>query len=168
MSLLVESAQLVAGLVPVDLQTGANDGDWVSLKNYNHIAVVFFKAVGTAGDAPTLTLEQATDVAGAGAKALNFTDVYTKQAAALTSVGQFTKVTQASANTYTDATSAELQALWVVEFNGVDLDVANGFDCVRGRVADIGGNAQLGCMIYVLSEARHGVDAAGMPSAIVD
>jgi len=166
--LLVENSQIVSGFVPIDLQTGANDGDWISLKNYNHIALILFKAVGTAGDDPTLTIEQATDVAGAGAKALDFVHIYTKQAALLTSVGQFTKVTQAAANTYTDLTSAELQAIWVIEFNGIDLDVANGFDCLRGRVADIGGNAQLGAMLYVLSEARHGVDAPGMPSAIVD
>ena len=86
----------------------------------------------------------------------------------LTAVGQWTKVTQAAANTYTDLTSAELQAIWIVEFNGVDLDVAGGFDCLRARVADIGGNAQLGCLLYVLSEPRFGNDAEAMPSAIVD
>lgn len=168
MSLLVESGQLVSGFVPIDLQTGANDGDWVSLKNYNHVALVLFKAVGTSGDDPTLTIEQATDVAGGSAKALDFTDIFTKQGADLASVGTWTKVTQASGNTYTDATSAELQAIWVVEFDGADLDVAGGFDCVRGRVADIGGNAQLGAMLYVLSEPRFGNDAEAMPSAIVD
>jgi hypothetical protein len=34
----------------------------------------------------------------------------------LSDVGQWTKVTQAAANTYTDLTSAEQAALWAIEF----------------------------------------------------
>jgi hypothetical protein len=162
---LIEQMQIVAGFGPVDMQTAANDGDWVSLKNYNHVAVVLFKAAGTAGDDPTLTLEQATGVAGTGAKALTFTTIHTKQGT-LTSVGTFTKVTQAAAATYTDATSAEVAAIWVVEFDAQDLDVEGGFDCIRARVADVGGNAQLGCLFYLLSEPRY--SQAILPSAIID
>lgn len=166
--LLVENSQIVSGFVPVDMQSAGNDGDWVSLKNYNHVAVVFFKALGTADDDPTLTIEQATNVAGGSATGLNFTDIYVKQGALLTAVGQWTKVTQSAASSYTDLTSAELQAIWVVEFDGPDFDVANGFDCIRGRVADVGGNPQLGCLLYVLTSPRHGLEAESMPSAIVD
>lgn len=162
----LEKMQICAGFNPVDLQTGANNGDWVSLKNYNHLAVVLYKAAGTAGDDPTLTLQQATDVSGTGAKALNFTRIDTKQGASLFAIGTFTKVTQAAGNTYTDDTSAEVQAIWVVEIDAQDLDRDNGFDCVRATVADVGGNAQLGCLFYLLFEARY----AGEPavSAIVD
>lgn len=152
---LTSIAQIVSGFVPVDMQTGANDGDWVSLANHRHCAVVLFKAIGTAGDDPTLTIEQATDNAGAGAKGLNFTEIYTKQGALLTALGQFTRVTQTAASTYTDAVSAELQAIWVVEFDDNDLDADNDFDHIRGRVADVGGNAQLGCLFYVLGEPRY-------------
>ena len=151
---LIESLQIVSGFAPVDMQTGANTGDWVSLANYNHVAAVLFKAIGTAGDDPTITCQQATDNAGTGAKALNFTTLHVKQGADLTAIGQFTKITQASANTYTEATSAEAQAIWVVEFDAQDLDVANGFDHFRVTVADIGANAQLGCLLYLLSEPR--------------
>jgi hypothetical protein len=162
---LIEQMQIVAGVIPVDLQTAANDGDWVSLKNYNHLTVVFFKAIGTAGDDPTLTLEQATAVAGTGAKALTFTTIHVKQGTQ-TGIGTFTKVTQAAAATYTHTDAAENQAIWVVEFDAPDLDVENGFDCVRARVADVGGNAQLGCILYLLSEPRY--SQAILPSAIVD
>jgi hypothetical protein len=45
-------------------------GDWVSLKNYNRCSVVF--RIGTAVTTRTLRIQQATNVAGAGVKALNF------------------------------------------------------------------------------------------------
>jgi len=163
---LVEDSQIVSGFLPVDLQTAANTGDWVSLKLYNHLAVVFFKNAGTAGDDPTITIEQATAVAGTGNKALTFTTIHTKQDTVLTAVGTFTEVTQAAANTYTDATSAEDAAIWVIEFDGADLDSAAGFDCVQASVADVGGNAQVGALLYILSEPRYA--GAVPPSAIVD
>jgi hypothetical protein len=162
---LVEVSQIVSGIIPVDLSGGANAGDWVSMKGYGHIAVVLFKAAGTAGDDPTLTIEQATAVAGTGNKALNFTDIYAKQGT-LTSVGTFTKTTQSAANTYTDATSAEIQAIWVVEFDAEDLDVSGGFDCVQAAVGDVGTNAQIGCLLYVLTDPRY--PQATPESAIVD
>jgi len=37
---------------------------------------------------------------------------------------------------------------------------------VRVTVADVGGNAQLGCLLYILSEPRHAAET--MPSAIID
>jgi len=159
-----ENNNISSAFVPVDLQTGANDGDWVSLKNYHHVAIVFFKALGTAGDDPTLTVEQATTNTGTGAKALNFRNIYVKQGALLTAVGIFTRVDQAAANTYTDLVSAEAQAIWVVELDSDELDVDGGFDHIRGRVADVGGNAQLGAMLYILSEARFA--QAVVPSAL--
>ena len=165
MGRLVENSQIVSAFVPVDMQTAANTGDYVSLKNYHRCAVVFFKAAGTAGDDPTLTIQQAQDVSGTGAKALNFTRIWHKQGT-LTGVGTFTAVTQTAANTYTDATSAEIQAIWVVEIDADDLDVDNGFDCIMCSVADVGGNAQLGCAMYILYDPRY--PQAAPPSAIVD
>jgi len=131
-----QNSQIVSGFVPVDMQAGANTGDWVSVENFNHVAIVFFKAAGTAGDDPTITVSQATDAAGTSSKALNFTRIYTKQGT-LSSVANFTLTTQSAANTYTDATSAEVQAIWVVEFDADDLDVSSGFTHVQASVADV-------------------------------
>jgi len=168
MTLLAETTQIVSGFIPVDMQTAANTGDYVSLKNYNHVAVVLFKAVGTAGDDPTLTIVQATDVTNSlsDAKALNFTTVWTEQATVLTATGTFTKNTQTAANTYTEATSAEDAAIWMVEFDAQDLDLANDFDCIMASVGDVGSNAQLGCLLYILSEPRYA--QATPPSAITN
>lgn len=167
MRMILENMDVISGFLPVDLQTGANTGDWISLSNIDRFAVIFFKGVGTAGDDPTLTIQQATAVAGTGAKALDFTTIYTKQDTVLTSVGQWTKVTQAAANTYTDATSAEDAALWAVEFTGADLDANNDFDCINASVADVGGNAQLGCLLYLGQRKLVGA-IEDAQSAIVD
>lgn len=152
---LLENLNIGSLIAPVDLSGGANTGDWINVKNYQEFAIVVFKAAGTAGDDPTLTVLQATAAAGTGSKALDFTTIYTKQDTALTSVGTWTKVTQAADNTYTDATSAEDQAIWVVHFKTSELDAANDFDFVSCSIADVGTNAQLGCVFIVLGEPRY-------------
>jgi len=162
-ALLAEQMQIVSAFVPVDLGAAANNGDWVSLKNYARCSIVLFKAAGTAGDDPILTVRQASDVSGTGAKALNFTRIDAK-VGTQTGIGAFTAVTQAAANTYTDATSAEAQGLFVIDIKSEDLDVANGFDCVQFQVPDIGSNAQLGCALYLLWGSRYNPPL----SAIVD
>ncbi|MFC5353549.1 hypothetical protein [Azospirillum himalayense] len=160
----LEKTQVVSGFVPVSM-TSAQTGDYVSLKDYGRCAIVFFAAAGTAGDDPTITLTQAQDVSGTGVKALNFTRIDVKQGT-LTSVGTFTTVTQAAGNTYTDATSAEVQKIWVIDVMAEDLDIANGFDCLKAAISDVGTNAQIGCMLYFMHEPRY---ASGtLPSAIVD
>lgn len=165
MARMIDGLQICAGFDPVNMATAANSGDWVSLKDYESCLVVFYKGAGTAGDDPTLTLEQATAAAGTGAKALNFTRIYHKQGT-LTSVAQFTEVTQAAANTYTDATSAEIAAIWAVEVKADDLDVGGGFYFIRASVADIGANAQLGAVLYILGKPRYGDAPASLPTAI--
>lgn len=162
----VEQANIVSGFIPVDLQTGSKDGDYVSLKNYERCTIVFFKEVGTAGDDPTITLQQAQDVAGTAVKDLTFTDIHTKNGTQ-TTTGLFTHVTQAAAATYTDATTAEVAALWVIDIKAEDLDVANGFDTLRANVDLAADNsAQLGCLLYILWPARYAKDI--LPSAIID
>jgi hypothetical protein len=166
---LIDQAQIVSGFVPVDTQTASNPGDVVSLKNYNHLTVIFFKAAGAANDDPVLTFEQGTDVAFGTNKNLATIDRYwKKEGAALTAIGEFTEVEQTAAATVTlGATSAESQGLYVFEIDPTDLDVDGGYGCVRVTVADTGGaGAQLGCLLYILTEPRYSADT--MPSAIVD
>jgi hypothetical protein len=165
-NLLVEEVQIVSAIIPVDLISGANAGDWVSLKGFDRCAVVVFKAAGAAGDDPILKLQQATDVSGAGAKDLLFTRVDYKRGVQ-TATGTFSTATQAAATSYVDALSAEAQGLFVIEVRSDELDVNNNFDCLQISIADVGPTTpQLGCALYILRPARYGV--AGLQSAIVD
>lgn len=165
-ALLAETAQVVMAIVPVDSQSGANAGDWVSMKNFDRCTIIILKAAGVAGDDPVITLKQATDVAGDSPKGLNFTRVDSK-VGVQTGIGAFTTNIQAAANTYTDTVSAEAQGVFLIEVQASDLDVNGGYDCLQLSIPDTGsGGAQLIAACYLLRTARF--QGAGLPSAIVD
>src|SRR5262249_26288386 len=127
----VEKNQIVLGFKPVAMNSGANNSDRVSLKGYGRCAVIFIKAVGTAGDDPTLSFKQAQDVGGTAEKALSVTRIDKKQAATdLTAVGTFTKSTSDSAasndtfnttnGTWTNSDLAEQAAIVVADIKAED------------------------------------------------
>jgi hypothetical protein len=84
----------------------------------------------------------------------------------LSALGTFTQNTQAAANTYVDAVSAESEAIMVIDIKAEDLDIANGFDCLRCTIADVGTTSQIGGVLYLLHEPRYG--SGTLPSAIAD
>ena len=161
---ITEFLQIAAGFVPVNLATAANNGDWVSFADFNRLAIVLFKGAGTAGEDPTITVEQATAAAGTGNKALNFTTVYKKQGADLAAIGQFTTVTQAAGNTFTHDALAEEQAIVVIDVKSSDLDVNNGYQFVQAKIADVGSGAQIGCVLYLAYGAKY--QQATLPSIL--
>jgi hypothetical protein len=162
---ITEKMQIVGGFTPVNMASGANTGDYVSLKNYGRCAIVLFKGAGAAGEDPTITMQQASDVSGTGVKNLNFTRIDSK-VGTLSALGTFTQNTQAAANTYVDAVSAESEAIMVIDIKAEDLDIANGFDCLRCTIADVGTTSQIGGVLYLLHEPRYG--SGTLPSAIAD
>ena len=158
---------IVPAIVPLDFAT-ARTGDVVSLKNSSGITIVIFKGAGTDGDDQTFTFLQGTDVAFGTSKALNVTTYYEKEGT-LTSVGAWTKVTQAAANTVAPGDpTAQSQAVYVFEFNAEDLDRNNGYDCIRVENDGAGSNAQLGCALYLLHGLGYPSAPEDLPSAIVD
>ena len=170
-SLILERFQIVEGFPAVNLATAANNGDWVSLKHAKRAAIVFTSGLGTAGEDPTLTVLQATDVSGTSSKALNIptASAFKKQAAtSLAAVSAWTAAgANVSTNTFTNDTSAEESALWVVEITPDELDADNGFDCIRATVADVGASAQSGYLFYLL-ELKEQRAPANAVSVIAD
>lgn len=163
-SLFREQHQIVLAAVPSDTAAAALNGDWVSLKNFNHVTILFAHGIGSGSEDPVLTIQQASKVDGTGAKALNFTKYGKKSHATdITTVGQFTETSQAAGNTLTGEGNA--QELFAVEFDAADLDVDGGFDCIRATVADVGVTAQLAAIVYILSEPRY---SGNPPSAMAD
>lgn len=142
---------VVAGIVPVDLSAAANDGDWVNAQAAEAVTVLFFAAAGTAGQDPVFTLQQAQDNAGTGAKDLNFTKISHK-AGTLTAVPNWTEVEQTAANTYTNATHAEVQKIYAVTIQTREMDASGGFNHLRVQIPDVGAAAQLGCALYLLHQ----------------
>ena len=165
---ILECAQIVSGFAPIALTT-ARTGDVVSMKNYRRCLVLFHKGIGTAGEDPTITLLQGTDVAFGTNKVLNFTTIYVKQdPTSLGDVAQWTKVTQSAANTYTDATSGEQAALWAIDIKAEDLDIASDYDCIRASVGDVGSVSQIGALEYILYDPIQMTAPESMPGAIAD
>jgi hypothetical protein len=156
MKLLAEQMQIASGFVPLDLAAAAQTGDWVSLAQFRHCAVLIHKAAGAATEPATVTVEQALDATGGSAKALNFTRADVKKGADLQTIGTFTKITQTAANTLAlDGTAGNTQVLALIEFNDEDLDVENGFKFLRAKFADVGTTAQLATILYLLDGARY-------------
>lgn len=167
---ILEQLQIVAAFAPANLGSGAHTGDTVSLKNYRRCLVLFHKGIGASADDPTITLHQATDVAAGTNKALNFTTIYVKtDLTHLSDIGQWTKVTQAAANTYTDATAGESEIMWAIEFKAEDLDINNGYDCLYATVADAGTTTtNIGVIYYILGDPVFAEAPENMASAIID
>jgi hypothetical protein len=161
---ILDKIDIVSGIVPINIGS-ARSSDVISMKNHGRCAIVFHKAAGSASEDPTLTVLQATSVAQSGAKALNFTEIWTKQGT-LSSVGTWTKTTQAAGNTYTNATASENEAVWVIDIPADSLDVDNGFDCIQVTIADAGSVNQLAALTFVLHEPRYA--KAGGVSAIAN
>lgn len=150
---ILESINIVSGFVPVDMQTTANTGDFVDLGEYGEVIVVLFKGIGTAGDDPVITIQEATTAAGGGAQNLACIETAYSKVGTQTGIGQWTKTTQAAAATYVDTTSAEAQALIAIRVRGDQL--SEGYRYINASVADVGGNAQLGCLFYLCGKPSY-------------
>ena len=152
---LLENVQVAVGVPPINLASGAHEGAWVDLSRYRRCVVVFVKGAGAEEEDPTLTLEEATDLAGGGARALaGVRRVHRKEGETVAAVGGFTVTDQTPAAAFTVADVAENEALWCFEVRADQLDVDAGYRCLRVNVSDVGAGAQLGCLLYLLVEPR--------------
>ena len=156
---LTDKVKIVMGCAPAALTSTAGDGDYVSLKGYRKCTIVIAILNGTTVTGGAITLLQATSVAGGSAKALSFsTALRNIDCAAADALASFT----VSSDTFTtDATNAK-QLLYVIDVDASQLDVANGFDCLRVDSASMA-NA-VGCALYFLHPQRY----SSAPSAITD
>jgi len=146
---------LVPAFNPVDLQTAANSGDRIKVTEYGKVVVVLQKAIGTDNDDPVISLQQATAATGGSTKALNITEYYTRLGADITTVGAWTKVTQASGATLTITDSAQKAGMIAIEVDPATMDIDGGYPYLALNVADTGGNAQLGSGFYILGDKRY-------------
>ncbi len=158
--MFVENIKVVYGSEPKNYTGAAGNSDYVSLKNYDRVAIVI-QTGAWAGGTAAVTLTQATDVSGSGAKALSFANQWTYQSAGFT-VDALAK-TAVAGDTFNLATA---NTVHVIEVEASDLDLAGGFDCLRVSIASPGANNDFyGVMIY-LHGSRY--PQATPPSAIVD
>lgn len=129
--LAIEDAQ-----VPLDITGAGTAGRYVTLKDCQYIAFKI-KTGAWAGGTAAVTVKQATDVTNSlsDEKAVTLDFYYIK---GVTDTS-WTKTTITS-NTFNLSAASKIIMLYV---NASDLDVANGFDCVRINIASPGSNADL-------------------------
>lgn len=149
---IVETTKLVKAFNVLDINGQTLNEDYVSLKNYEHVDVVIH--VGNVAGNVTVTLKQATAVAGTGEKALAFDYVYENG----------TKTT-VSSDTFDILAASDDGNTFIIPIDASELDVANGFDCLRIDLTDPSAAALVSCY-YHLNSARFAGDA--LPDPTVD
>lgn len=130
-AMLSEQVKFVEGLLGVVPSTSTPD--YVSLKNYERLAVIILVKNATTVTGSAITLKQATAVAGTSEKALAFTKVYANTD---TAAGDVLTATDVTSNTFTTNSTNSKNLMYVIEVKAEDLDVNNGFDCVRAGTGD--------------------------------
>jgi hypothetical protein len=140
---------VVGALLPLDITGAAQTGQWISLKYYRRLTIILNQGA-WAGGTPAVTLTQAQNVSGTGAKPLAFTKRY--QQAWNTGATGYVE-TAVTGNTFNLPSSANQMHL--IEVAAESLDINNGFDCVRVNVASPGAFADLLTGLYLLSGARY-------------
>src|SRR5574340_447094 len=143
------------------LATTNGDCDYVSLKNFNRCSIVIAVDNATTVTGGAITLKQATAVAGTSEKALAFAKMW-----ANTDTGASDTLTETAvtSDTFTTDTTDNKNLLYVIDVKAEDLDIANGFDCLRVDVL-LMANA-VGFVQYILHGSRNASPLA--ISAITD
>lgn len=125
---LDEQVTPVVGAIGLLLTSTLGDTDYVSLKSHSRVQIIIAIADGTTVTGSTITLKQATDVAGTSEKALAFTRMLANTD--LSASKNLTE-TAVTSNTFTTQTTNSKDSLYIIDVKAEDLDLANGFDCIR-------------------------------------
>lgn len=139
-----------AGLL---LTSTLGDTTYVSMKGYQRCQIIISIADGTTVTGSTITLKQATAVAGTSEKALAFTRMLANTDYVASKTMTETAVTS---NTFTTQTTNSKDSLYIIDVDASDLDVANGFDCLRVDGTGHAATASRGVVVlYNLYGARY-------------
>lgn len=147
------------GASPVDLSGAAVTGKRINMANAKSVDIVFVKGAGTAADDPTATLRHHTAAtSGTSADLAVITEYYVKSETTLDGDETWSKVTQAAAATIADpggaGTSAESEQIVVVNVRADQLPLTSNW--LSLDIADVGLNAQLGTVLYILHKHDKG------------
>ena len=166
---LPDLQDLVVGSKPIDASAAAVVGRWFNMINCDALNILLVKGLGGATENPVITLEQAQDSSGTGAKALTIARIDTKigNTGFTAATDLWSRVTTVNVDnkvsSYTFAASAVNEGVVNFYVLDTDLDINNGFKYVRASVADVGATAQLVCLLYIPAirkyQGKHNVSA---------
>ncbi len=141
------------GLSIVDLNTGANTGLFINMKNAEICTFVFFAAAGTAGADLVFDLQESTALSGGTTQDLDIiTDWFKKEETTLDGDETWTRVSQSAGSevTVTD-TGADVQQIYVFEVLASQL--SDGFKYLSLNVADAS-QAKIGGILAIMSSLK--------------
>lgn len=138
------------------------EGDYISLKGYGGVSIIIAVDVSSGTDDGAVTLSQAKTVGGGSAKPLGFDYVYANLDTEASDALVKTAVTSDTFN----AGGVTKSCLYVIEVKAEDLDVDNGFDCLKVSVATITNG--IASVLYLLHTPRFIAQDGSHKSAIVD
>lgn len=147
---LDEQAYFVQATSMAALTGAAGDAAYVSMKNFRRATIVVDILNATTVTGTAITLKQASAVAGTGEKALAFTRMLSN-----IDVGAAQTMTETAVanSTFTSDTTNSKRLRYIIEVDAEQLDVANGFDCLR--VDGAGAVSSTGQVSYILWGARY-------------
>lgn len=154
---LEEVVTPVVAAVGLLLTSTLGDTTYVSLKGYKRCQIIIVIGDGTTVTGSTITLKQASAVAGTGEKALAFTRMLSNTDYAAAKVLAETTVTS---NTFTTQTTNSKDSVYVIDVDADTLDAANDFDCIRVDGTGHAATASRGCVVlYNLYGSRYSNNA---------
>lgn len=137
-----------------DFNGNPNEGQWISLEDWDSVTIV--AAVGAVASQRTrLSVEQATAIAGTGAKALDDIVWFTAEAPSADTDDLEDVVTKNDAAAQSPQSTAGRAALFWCEITADQLDVSNGFKCLRVESARATNAASSGGLFYILRGGRY-------------
>lgn len=144
---LSEQVKYVIGLDPT--VPSSSTPDYVSLKNFERASILVLVKNATTVTGSAITLKQAHSVAGGSEKTLSFTKAWRNLDTAAADV--LSEFAVASDTFTTDATNSK-NLMYVMEVKAEDLDVNNGFDCLRAGTGNA--TAATVTVVYLLFGAK--------------
>lgn len=159
--MLHEQAKIITGLAPI--LPSSSTPDYVCMKGYTRCSIIILVDNNTTVTGSAITVKQATAVAGTGEKAVSVAEMFENTD---TAAGSALTATAVTSNTFTtDATNAK-NLMYVVDVGIEDLDLANGFDCLRAGTGNA--TAAIVSVCYVLYPAPYARAANVLPDPITD
>lgn len=107
--------------------------DYVSMKNFARCAIIIKVKNATTVTGSAITVKQAKTVAGGSEKALSFTKMYSNID---TGAADTVTETAVASDTFTTDNTNSKNLLYIIELQQTDLDINNGFDCIRLGTGD--------------------------------
>jgi hypothetical protein len=163
---LGKAFDIVPAIVPVNLNTGANTGERVHLKNCSGVTIVVFASIGTAASDLAVDVQEANAASGGTIRDLDIvTKYYIKDALSLTAATTWSEISQTAASEISDTggagTSAEHSQIVVIEVSATQL--SDDYEWISVNIPTPGAT-KLGCAFYIL----HGLEVQRKPQNLAN